>query len=118
TRCVSLGGHHPSLPYFPTRRSSDLGPPGFVKSTLPAENSGKIPASRQAITTSRYHSSRPGPPPQELLTTSGALSTRSLPSASIEAMIHSATYRSSASVPPAYVNALTAIHSAPGATPT
>ncbi len=80
--------------------ATDPGPPGLNNVVLPAENSGKISAARQFLTTSRYHSSRPGPPPQELLTTSGAKSTRAFPFASVGARIHCAAANKSASDPP------------------
>ncbi len=85
---------------------------------FPAENSGKISAARQLVTTSRYHSSRPGPPPHELFTTSGAKSTRAFPSESVGAKMYCAAANKSTSEPPAAVNALTERNLAPGATPT
>src|SRR5699024_7875482 len=81
------------------------GPPGLNKVVLPAENSGKISASRHALTASRYHSSNPGLPPHELLTTSGAISTRPP-----GARIHSApASKTSSVVLPDSLNTLTAI---------
>src|SRR5699024_10537389 len=84
------------------------------KVVLPAENSGKISASRHALTASRYHSSNPGPPPHELLTTSGAISTRPP-----GARIHTApASKTSSVVLHDSLNTLTVIHWSPGATPT
>ena len=84
---------------------------------LPLENAGKMPAARQAATTSWYHGSKTVEP-QELFTTSGARSGRGLaPVRSVGATIHCPEASRDSRLQELDSHPLAAIHLAPGATP-